>query len=176
MVTQQEDDRGTVAPPSGPRDEMALTETYPRWSPLVYSLALRSLEDESAAESVTGHVFAQLWAERDRMTGAPDMLSAWLVEQTHAEIDQLASASAAPAASAAARPARTDLADRLVVADGVTHLDAEPQQVLRMALYGELTHTQIAERLGLPSGTVRGHLRRSLLTLRARLEVQPHAC
>lgn len=176
MVTQQDDDRGTVVPPSGSGDEAALTEAYGRWSPLVYSLALRSLEDEPAAESVTRGVFAQLWAARDRLTGAPRSLSPWLVEQTHGEIAQRQGAAAAAPTSAAPQPEHSDLADRLVVADEVSQLDAEPQQVLRMALYGELTHAQIAERLELPSGTVRSHLRRSLLTLRERLEVQPHAC
>lgn len=172
MVTQHEDDRGTGARDSRPGDEAALTQAYDRWSPLVYSLALSSLDSEAGAELVTRRVFAQVWAAQDRLADASESLSSWLVELTHRFIAEQESGTPATPA----RPAAADLTGRLLVADGVSHLDAEPQQVLRMALYGELTSAQIAERLGLPSGTVRSHLRRSLLTLRERLEVQPRAC
>ena len=60
--------------------------------------------------------------------------------------------------------------------DEVSRLDAVPQQVFRMALHDELTHAQIAERTGLPTATVKSHIRRILLTLRKRLEVQTDAC
>ena len=63
-----------------------------------------------------------------------------------------------------------DVAQQLAIAEEISRLDAVPQQVLRLAFFEDLTHAQIAARTGMPLGTVKSHLRRSLLHLRDRLE------
>ena len=68
-----------------------------------------------------------------------------------------------------------DVAERLIVADELARLEKVPQQVLRLAFFEDLTHAQIAERLKLPPGTVKSHIRRSLLKIRSRMEVLPDA-
>ena len=68
-----------------------------------------------------------------------------------------------------------DIAERLIIADEIARLDAVPQRVLRMAFYEDLTHAQIAERLQLPPGTVKSHIRRSLIKLEAPIGGRPDA-
>lgn len=52
---------------------------------------------------------------------------------------------------------------------------AEPRRsVVKLAFFEDLTHQQISDRLGLPLGTVKSHVRRGLLVLRAQLKESGH--
>lgn len=164
-------------------DEEGLAGIYARWSPLVYSIALRSLGDVHGAESVTQQVFIGAWGSRGAFDSTRVSLPAWLIEITRNVIAEARTALPSRAESRAARSAgpvsvergSAELAGGLLLADGMSHLDATPREVLRMALYDDLTHDQIAERMGLPPSKVKGHLRRSLFGLRNQMEVQTDA-
>lgn len=161
-------------------DERALAEIYGQWSSLVYSLAVRSLGDATDAEDVTQRVFVAAWQGRERFDPQRASISAWLVGITRnavADTHQARTRERTITAQVAAItgddtvPApESDLADRLLIADEMARLDPLPRQVVHLAFFDDLTHLQIAERLGIPVGTVKSHIRRSLSKLRGRLE------
>lgn len=160
-------------------DESALREAYENWSSLVYTLALRSLGDVTDAEDVTQRVFVSAWTGRGSYDPS-SALPAWLVGITRHRIADMHEARAkvrrlqeelaalAPPAEESSDP---DPADRLLIAGEIAKLEPEAQRVIRLAFYDDLTHAQIAERLGLPLGTVKSHIRRSLARLKSSLEV-----
>lgn len=164
-------------------DHAALAAAYREFSPLVHTLALRSLQDRSAAEDATQEVFIRAW--RSRATFRPQLarLPAWIVGITRNVISDMQSAyvreskKALAAAGAGVGSESGDsevaadvLADRLLL-DGELDRLGEPQgSILKLAFYDDLTHEQISRKLDLPLGTVKSHIRRSLTHLRRRLE------
>lgn len=161
-------------------DERALSEVYSRWSPLVYTLALRSLGDVGDAEDVTQKVFVSAWTGRSGFTPARARLSSWLVgiaknkiadtHEARARIRRLQQELASTPGRGEHIPEEIDLADTLLLADEISRLEPEAQLVMRLAFFDDLTHNQIAVRLELPLGTVKSHIRRSLHKMRTRLE------
>lgn len=178
-----DDDAEEAVPKFLAGDELALAQIYRRWSPLVYSVALRSLGDVAEAEDVTQKVFVAAWTSRHNYQPERARLAAWLMGITRNKILDARDGRTKQTrirtelvATADSRPNEPlDVAERLMLAEEISRLDKVPQQVLRMAFYDDLTHAQIAERMQLPPGTVKSHIRRSLLKLRSRLEVRADA-
>lgn len=178
-VTEPDDALDDVAYRFTAGDESALEQMYRRHSGLVYTVALRSLGDVTEAEDVLQQVFVAAWQGRERYRPDRAKLSTWLMGIARNKIVD------AHAARGRQRRIRNqvasntivsdsqpvDVAQQLVIAEEIARLDPVPQQVLRLAFFEDLTHMQIAERLQLPPGTVKSHIRRSLIKLRSRMEV-----
>ncbi len=159
-------------------DETALEDIYRRYSSLVYTVALRSLGEVTEAEDVTQKVFVAAWTGRHNYKPERAGLPAWLMGITRNKVVDALQARTkqrkiqTEVAVNLDTPVQPfDIAERLIIADEISKLDEVPQRVLRMAFYEDLTHAQIAERLQLPPGTVKSHIRRSLIKLKRRMEV-----
>jgi RNA polymerase sigma factor (sigma-70 family) len=160
-------------------DVAAIEGLYQRWGRLVYTLAMRSLGDVSDAEDVTQQVFLAAWRGRAGFDPERAKLSTWLMAITRNKIVDAHAARGRRQRELQALMQSVytqslswtdEIADSVMMSQELEQLEPVPQQIMRMAFYDRLTHTQIAAQLGLPLGTVKSHIRRSLLRLRARLE------
>ena len=153
----------------------ALAEVYRRWSRLIYTIAVRSLESSHDAEDVTQQVFLAAWTGRHTLRPTADALPRWLVGiARHRIADAIAQRYRGQRTLAAVAdqpdPVVAETADRLMLAHEVAALPEPRRTVLTLAYLHDCTHEEIARRLDLPVGTVKSHLARGLLQLRRRLE------
>ena len=171
------------------RDEAALAALYDRYSRPAFSLALKLLGSQEQAEDVLQEVFLKLWNRPELYTPERGRFLPWLLGVVHHRaIDVLRSQSAESRRRVggdsqelilelSADPHHlTDPAEQVVVGlevqavgRALRRLPREQQEALVLSLLGGLTHTEIAERLGEPLGTVKTRLRLGLRKLRTAL-------
>ncbi|MET4059637.1 RNA polymerase sigma factor (sigma-70 family) [Arthrobacter sp. UYP6] len=165
----------------------ALAEAYRRFAPLIRSLALRRLTDTAAADDVVQEVFIRAWKYRSSYAPERSSLLAWLIgitrnvavgigtSRTREESvwERAASQQRQDADDGTGNPDR--VADKMVIDAELDRLGEPQGSILRLAFHEDMTHQQIADRLQMPLGTVKSHIRRSLVHLRQRLEVSDAA-
>ncbi|MFB8103534.1 RNA polymerase sigma factor [Streptomyces sp. NPDC056007] len=159
-------------------DEDSFALVYRRWGALVYSLAARSLGDAREAEDVAQQTFLAAWRGRHGYHAVRGPLPGWLVGIARRKIadahaarsrrTELAAAHAAREGSDAPGTAERPEAalDRVLVTQELRKLPPVQRRILCLAFFDDLTHVQIAERTGLPLGTVKSHARRAILRIR----------
>jgi RNA polymerase sigma-70 factor (ECF subfamily) len=158
-------------------DEHAFRALYERFAAIVHAIARRVLRDPQAAEECTQDVFVQVWRQAARFDPARGTLGAWIVTIARSrafehgrrlarrDIPSDAVAPGAVTGDHAGDVAAAD--DALVLARAMAELPAAQLEALQLAYFEGLSHAEIAERLGVPLGTVKGRIRLALDRLRA---------
>lgn len=185
-MTSPDPDDYTLLQRIAARDDDALLMLHQRYVHLVYSMARRVLFDGHRAEEVTQDVFVKLWQQGHRYDPRRGRFSSWLLSVTRfAAIDRLRQEGRRPVLAeirddGESEHTRNDAdLSRLLPTDHAAWergqhlrllldgLPPEQREVIELAYFGGLTHSELAEQLRLPLGTVKGRLRLGLEKLRA---------
>jgi len=173
-----------LMPLVGRKDPAAFEVFYDRHGGAAYSLAHRIVGNPALAEDVTQEAFLSIWRSEAGFDRTRGSVRAWALGIVrNRAIDALRrEASRGPrldyddegVLERRAAPERTDEeALRRETArslrGALEELPTDQSKVIELAYYGGFTHSEIAEMLGMPLGTVKGRMRLGLEKIRARL-------
>jgi RNA polymerase sigma-70 factor (ECF subfamily) len=168
-------------------DASALEEIYERYVRQCFGLALRMLGEPAHCEEVVQEVFLKVWTQPQSYSSQKGKFASWLLSLVHHRcIDELRRRSRTevalddPATGSyltTAPDPQPQPVDQIWVKEQQTAVRAAlsqiPQnqrQVLEMAYFLGLSHSQIAARLDQPLGTVKTRIRLGMQSLRQLLE------
>ncbi|MGN6170707.1 MAG: RNA polymerase sigma factor [Solirubrobacteraceae bacterium] len=168
-------------------DTRAFEMVFDRHAGVAFSLAYRICGSRSRAEEVVQEAFLSLWRSGARYDRARGSVRSWVLSTVHNRAidsvrrevvttsrnvvdDQLAEKLPSPHETAEEAERRDD-ARRVRSALG--ELPSDQRRVIELAYFGGFTHSQIADMLKLPAGTVKGRMRLGLTRLRVLLGDPP---
>jgi RNA polymerase sigma-70 factor, ECF subfamily len=168
------------------RDPRAFELVYDRHGGAAYSLAYRIVGDRTKAEDITQEAFLSMWRSGARYDRARGSVRTWLLGIVrNRAIDLLRHDLLQPPkmsfqdeiseghlAEASVEQTETEALRREAarsVRGAIEGLPADQIRVIELAYFGGLSHSQIADMLGMPLGTVKGRMRVGLEKIRARL-------
>jgi len=155
-------------------DDQAMAQLYERYSPIVYSVALRVLGDTAAAEDILQEVFLQLWRNPDVFDASRGSLPGWLaVIARNRAIDSLRKRRPETNVSDVIVSIEPDLASGAEwsralekIRSALASMSSPQRSALEMAFFEGLTHAEIATKTGEPLGTIKTRIRAGLGALR----------
>jgi len=165
------------------QDQPAMTRLYDTTNRLVFGLIMRIVGDAAAAEEVLLDVYMQAWRQATRYSEERGSPIAWLTTIARSRsLDRLRADAQGlrrnQPLDLASQHVATSWADdvalasevRTVVQQALKSLSPEQKEVIELAYYGGLSHSEIALRLGQPLGTVKTRTRLGMTKLRAELK------
>ncbi|MBA3804885.1 MAG: sigma-70 family RNA polymerase sigma factor [Acidobacteria bacterium] len=164
-------------------NQQDMTALYDSSSRLIFGLLMHILKDAGAAEEVLLDVYTQVWrqaAQYDKSRGTP---LAWLITIARSRaIDRLRSGHqerirSQPLETISQRAGGSNVEEDANLAEMQTMVRAslgeippEQREVIELAYYGGMSHTEIAAKVGLPLGTVKTRTRLGMMKLREMLK------
>jgi len=159
----------------------SLGRLYDETAPLVNGLLLRILKHPQDAEEVLMDVYMKAWKNAASYSPDRGCVQSWLVmmarsvaidrlrqRKTRLEAAGLTIENAPEPMSSEASPEEQTVRGqwRARVQSVLSELPSEQREAVVMAFFGGLSHTELAERLGQPLGTVKTRIRSGLLRMR----------
>ena len=168
------------------RDQGALDALYGRYMTPVYSLALYMLKQPPLAEEVTQDVFLNIWLKADSFNPGRGNPRSWIMSVTHHRVvDVIRSRRRAdtmtdpegyetlerlPSGEAPVETQVTQRLERERIARALAELPDNQREVIELAYFQGYSHSEMAERLGQPLGTVKTRVRLAMQKLRTTLQ------
>jgi len=165
-------------------DVEAFAELYDRYCDRAYRVAQSVCHDHSRTEEAVQEAFLSIWKARAAYQPQRGTVAAWLLTTVRYRAIDLARnhhkhARRRAEEASDADTATADFAPQVVSRDDASRLqkllaglpDAQ-REVIMLAFYGELTHTEIATTLQLPAGTVKGRMRLGLKKLQTCISME----
>jgi RNA polymerase sigma-70 factor, ECF subfamily len=139
-----------------------MTELYRRYSKRLYCFGMQVLQNTGLAEEMVQETFVRLWRTASGFDARRASVSTYLyviARSTAADIRKRPSSRPLLPAEEADVPPQADRVDQildgLIVHEALGALSPAHREVVRLAHDEGLTQSQIAERLGVPLGTVK---------------------
>ncbi|MGO9885439.1 MAG: RNA polymerase sigma factor [Solirubrobacteraceae bacterium] len=164
-------------------DAEAFEVIFDRHADAAFSLAYRMCGRRSMAEDVVQDAFLSLWRSGARYDRTRGSVRSWVLRVVHNRAidafrretvrssrdvhDESAADRVASAERTEIEAERHDEAQQ--VRGALDELPADQRQVIELAFFGGFSHSQIAEMLNLPAGTVKGRMRLGLTKMRIAL-------
>lgn len=164
-------------------DQSALAHFYDLTVSRVYSVALRIVRHVHLAEEVVSDAYMQVWRDAHRYDDSRGRVLGWLLIITrsraldllrrqdeafsHPEPYELISEPESEQNSAHDLLAAAQAGSALHTA--MQALTPLQRQLLSLAFFRGLSHSEIVEQSGIPLGSVKTHIRRALTTLKSKL-------
>jgi RNA polymerase sigma-70 factor (ECF subfamily) len=164
-------------------DARAFEVIFDRHGDVAFSLAYRMCGRRAMAEDVVQEAFLSLWRSGARYDRTRGSVRSWVLGVVHNRaIDLFRRESIRTGKDVSDEDAMQRLAsdesterevqrreDATQVRAALAELPGDQRQVVELAYFGGFSHTQIAEMLSLPAGTVKGRMRLALTKLRVTL-------
>lgn len=166
-------------------DDAALAELYDRFGRIAYGLALRIVRDASLAEDAVQDAFLAVWRSAPRFAAERAKASTWILTLVHRRAvdvvrreerrraepleDGTEGAHTGPASLGADDEVWLRL-ERDRVRGALETLPDQQREAIELAYFGGFTQSELADRLGLPLGTIKSRMFAGLSRLREVLD------
>jgi RNA polymerase sigma-70 factor, ECF subfamily len=167
---------------AGQRDPDALARLYDQYGGMAYGLSLRMVGDSGAAEEVVQEAFFSVWRNAGSYNKERGSVRNWILSIVHNQaIDRLRRLRSKQrldtrmelAEDAMQRPdvwgEVSAALERQRISQALSVLPREQRATLELAYFGGYSHSEIANLLRVPLGTVKGRLRLGMDKLRSTL-------
>jgi RNA polymerase sigma factor (sigma-70 family) len=167
------------------RSEQALAQLYAHTIDRVHSVVRRFIRDEALVEEVCADVFYQAWVQAQRFDTSRGPVMAWLLNTARSRAldawrkqsvnpvvadDDLVEQAQAWIHARSSAECYEDLRLAQAVHQALKQVSPAARQMIALAFFQGLTHSEISAHLAVPLGTVKTTIRRALLSLRDALQ------